>query len=130
MDFTATSGRASFAAGATTTTVSVPILGDTLDEVDETFTLQLSNPDSGINLVDTSAVGTVLDDDPEPGISVADASVSEGNNSVNLNFTVSLDAASGKTVTVNYQTQDGTAAAGSDYTATNGTLTINPGSGN
>ena len=127
VDFTATSGRASFAAGATTTTVSVPILGDTLDEVDETFTLQLSNPDSGINLADTSAVGTVLDDDPEPGISVANASVSEGNNSVSLNFTVSLDAASGKTVTVNYQTQDGTAAAGSDYTATNGTLTINPG---
>src|SRR5207248_1354133 len=39
---------------------------------------------------------------------------------------VTLDAASGQTITVDYATSDGSAAAGSDYTATSGTLTFNP----
>jgi len=42
-------------------------------------------------------------------------------------FTVTLSAASASTVTVNYATADGTATAGSDYLATSGTLTFNPG---
>ena len=40
---------------------------------------------------------------------------------------MTLSAASGQTVTVNYATANGTATAGSDYTATNETLTFNPG---
>jgi hypothetical protein len=43
-------------------------------------------------------------------------------------FTVKLSVPSTKDVTVNYGTQDGTATAGSDYTATSGTLTIKAGS--
>ena len=42
--------------------------------------------------------------------------------------TVNLSKASGSDVTVNYSTSDGTALAGSDYTATSGTLTIAAGS--
>ncbi|MFZ6820704.1 Calx-beta domain-containing protein, partial [Undibacterium sp. Ji22W] len=42
-------------------------------------------------------------------------------------FTVTLSAASGQTVSVGYNTSNGTATAGSDYTATSGTLTFNPG---
>jgi endoglucanase len=42
-------------------------------------------------------------------------------------FTVKLSAASATAVKVNYATVDGTAKAGSDYTAANGTLTFNPG---
>jgi hypothetical protein len=42
-------------------------------------------------------------------------------------FTVSLSAASDKTVSVNYATVDGTAVAGTDYTAKTGTLTFAPG---
>ena len=45
----------------------------------------------------------------------------EGGNAV---FTVTLSAVSGRDVTVNYATADGSAAAGSDYTAANGILTI------
>src|SRR5439155_6862973 len=43
-------------------------------------------------------------------------------------FTVILSTASGQTVTVNYSTADGTAAAGADYVAASGTLTFPPGS--
>src|SRR5262249_31346756 len=38
-----------------------------------------------------------------------------------------LDAASDQTVTIHYSTADNTATAGSDYTATSGTLTFAPG---
>ena len=42
-------------------------------------------------------------------------------------FTVTLSSSSSQTVTVGYATAAGTATAGSDYTATSGTLTFAPG---
>lgn len=42
-------------------------------------------------------------------------------------FTVTLSMAYDQAVSVSYQTENGTAQAGSDYTATNGTLTFSPG---
>ena len=42
-------------------------------------------------------------------------------------MTVALNAASGKTVSVNWATADGTANAPADYTADNGSLTFAPG---
>ncbi len=44
-----------------------------------------------------------------------------------VDFTVTLSAASTKTVTIAYATKDGTAHAGTNYTATSGTLTFAPG---
>ena len=60
-----------------------------------------------------------------PTLSVTDASVMEGNSGTqDLAFTVSLSAASTTPVTVAYATANGTATAGSDYTAATGTLTF------
>ena len=61
-----------------------------------------------------------------PAVSVSDATVQEADGAV-LEFTVSLGHASSRTVTVSYTTSDGTATAGSDYTAANGSLTFNAG---
>ena len=58
-------------------------------------------------------------------LSVADASAEES--SGEIAFAVSLSAASRDEVTVAYATTDGTALAGSDYTAAAGTLTFQPG---
>ena len=44
-DYTATSGSLTFAPGVVSQTVSVPVLGDTLNEFDETFAVNLTNPD-------------------------------------------------------------------------------------
>ena len=55
-------------------------------------------------------------------------SVAEGDaGTTPATFTVTLSAASGQTVTVNYATADNSAVAGSDYQSTSGTLTFNPG---
>lgn len=65
---------------------------------------------------------------PKPAVSVADASVAEGNSgATTLSFPVSLSAASKLPVTVSYATAGGTAAAGSDYQSASGTLTFAPG---
>ena len=58
-------------------------------------------------------------------VSVSDARGSEGSA---IEFEVTLNAANDcETVTVDYATADGTAMAGTDYTATSGTLTFGPG---
>ena len=58
-----------------------------------------------------------------PGLAVADAEVEEAAGAT-LAFAVTLSRAPSGTVTVGYATSDGTATAGSDYTATSGTLTF------
>jgi hypothetical protein len=126
-DFLARSGNLTFAPGETQKTVAVPINDDAVDENDETFLLELSAA-SGAGLLDAQGVGTILDDDPRPDLSISNPSVVEGDTGTRaLTFVVSLSAASGRPVTVSYQTNDGTAAQPADYTAKSGTLTFNPG---
>jgi hypothetical protein len=119
-----------FAPGETSKTVSVTVNGDALDEVDETFQVQLSTPTNAV-IQDAAGIATIPDDDPLPALSVADATVAEGTGtSRSLVFTVTLAPVSGRTVTVDYATADGTAVStGSsiDYTARNGTLSFSPG---
>ena len=63
-----------------------------------------------------------------PVVSINDVSAAEGNaGTTNFTFTVSLDAPAGQTSTVNYATADGTALAGSDYSAASGTVSFAPG---
>ncbi len=128
-DYTATSGTLTFTPGQLTQAVTVPVLGDTTIEPTETFVVNLSNP-TNATIGDGQGLGTILDNDtpPPPTVSIGDATVTEGNTgSVNAVFTVSLSAASAQSVTVQYATANGTATAGSDYTATSGTLTFTPG---
>ena len=68
---------------------------------------------------------TVHDDDA--GLRVDNATVREGPGA-RLSFVVRLDRTRERAVTVHYATSDGTAAAGQDYTAASGTLTIPAGS--
>ena len=59
-----------------------------------------------------------------PGLSVADAEVNEAAADAALAFAVTLDRAASGTVTVEYETGDGTATAPADYEETSGTLTF------
>jgi hypothetical protein len=65
---------------------------------------------------------------PLPTLSINDVSITEGDSGTKaLNFNVALSAATSATVKVDFATANGTATAGSDYVATSGTLTFNPG---
>src|SRR5262249_50023149 len=60
-----------------------------------------------------------------PTVSINDVTVTEGNTgAVSATFTLTLSAAYGQPVTVYYTTADGSATAGSDYTAWSGAVTI------
>ena len=59
-------------------------------------------------------------DTAEPALSIASATAAEDDG--RIEFAVTLDAASGETVTVDYATLDGTAKAGTDFAAASGTL--------
>ena len=119
-DYTATSGTLTFAPGETVKTVDVTVLGDTEDEDDETVTLRWTDW-AHVILVQYAATGTIVDDDEPPpaAVSIADAGADEGDA---IAFTVTLDRAvpGGLTVTPSYT--DGTATAGTDYTANAGAL--------
>ena len=64
-DYAAANGTLVFAAGQSRKTVSVAVLDDTHDEGAETLTLTLSNA-SGALIVDDTATGTIVNDDPMP----------------------------------------------------------------
>ncbi len=61
-DYSTASGTVTFAPGETTKPVTVQVVPDTVDEPNETFTVNLS-ASSGAGLVDPIGVGTILDDD-------------------------------------------------------------------
>ncbi len=125
LDFTYTNGTATIPAGKTYTTISIPIMGDTLVENNETFTVQLRNPSLNATLPTTKSqvVGTIYDDDT-PGIFINDVVKNEGNTGETaFVFQATLSPASSQPITISYQTIDGTAtASGGDIVATSGIL--------
>ena len=124
-DYTQTNNTLTFAPGVLTQTISVPVQGDLLDEADETFSVKLSNAVKA-TIAKTTGTATITDDDAPPSLSIADATVNEGDTSTTpLPFTVTLSAPSGLDVTVSYRTSDSTAVAPKDYVAAGPTtLTI------
>ena len=115
-----------FVDGQTSQTISVPIINDTLYEINETINLSLVSATIGNQ---GTAVLTIDDSGDRPTISFASSSqtVVEGFTSPqNLSYTVSLSNPSTRTITVQYATADGSALASSDYTTSTDTLTFNP----
>ncbi|NET91321.1 MAG: DUF4114 domain-containing protein [Kamptonema sp. SIO1D9] len=63
-DYQAINGTLTFSPGETSKTVIVEIIGDTESELDETLTLQLTNPSNAV-IEDNLGIGTIIDDDDE-----------------------------------------------------------------
>jgi hypothetical protein len=130
-DYATASGALTFEAGVLTRNVTVPIVGDLVDEPDETLFLNLSGA-ANATIGDGVGVGTILDDDAPPPVvptvSAGDATVLEGDDgTAALGFAVTLSASPASPVTVNYATgagADNPATAGIDYTTTAGVLTF------
>ncbi len=112
-DFAGAGGTASIPVGQTSATVTVMIVGDVTDELDEGFTVVLTPP-TGVtetNPGDFTGSGTIVDDDI-PVLSVADADVDEGTGpgSTTVEITMSLDQVPAEPVTLQASTSTGTAS--------------------
>ena len=111
-------------------TIQIFINDDSLNEPDETVNLTLSNPAGGVTFGSPAAATLTISDnnDPLPAISINDVSVVESNSgSVWAVFNVTLSPSSGRSVSLDYRTADGTAEGGSDYSPTGGIISFAPG---
>jgi hypothetical protein len=117
-------GNVYFAPGENTKLVSVDVTGDTTPEVDETFTVKLSEPVGGI-IAHATGRAVIADDD---GPSVRDIAVAEGNSgTTDATFTIRLAGPAVTPVAVGWATANGSALAGSDFTAASGTVRFDAG---
>jgi len=126
-DYTTSNGTVTFAPHQTQASFSVPIIDDTLDEDAETFTCTLSNPINATLGIPSVVTVTINDNDGPPTVQFATSTYTVAETAGSLTITAVLSTASGKQITVDYATANGTATAGSDYTSASGTLTFNPG---
>ena len=120
IDYNATSGVLTFAPGQTTQQVLVQTNEDNLFEDDETFFLRFDGV-LGATVQTPVVRATIIDNEQKSVVQVGDARVVEGNSGQTiLNFPVRLSDASPVAIAFRYETQNGTAMAGSDYVATSG----------
>jgi large repetitive protein len=127
-DYFANSGTVTFNPGEVSKQIIVQVVGDIDIESNETFSLNLSNPNNATIAGTGFALATITDNDT-PTITIATpVTITEANAGFTTAvFNVSLSAPSGNTVTVAYTTANGSAASPSDYTAQSGVLTFPPG---
>jgi len=133
-DFFDEAGQLTIAAGDTTGTIIVEADGDTGVEVDEAFTLELSNAQGAVfagGVETTTAQGIVQADDtltPRPSLLVDDVTMAEGNSgSRDAVFSVVLSRPAEEAITVDYTTVGDTAGTAADFTGASGSITFAPG---
>ena len=112
-DFAAGSGELVFAAGETSRTISVTILGDTVVEADETLSVVLGTA-SGATIEEGTATVTIENDDtavaPKPTVSIKSVSTTElDTGSKTVQVPITLSAPSTEPVTVTVKLAPGTA---------------------
>ena len=121
-DVTPATGTLVLPAGTTSLALPVAVQGDLVDEDNETFLVTLRNSDHAV-LDDPQALGTILDDDAPPSLSVTGTTVAEGNAGHTIALVrVSATAPAGRPIRVGYATASSTAVSGRDFLAASGTL--------
>ena len=133
-------GMLIFASGQQTQTIPVTIIGDTIYELSETFSISLISASAGsipptttspVQITSALGTGTINDNDTLTASINAPSPSSQfegdGPGSTPMNFTVSLNAqasAISQPVMITYDTAGSTATAGNDFATPIGTLTI------
>ena len=126
-DYNLSANTLTFNPGITSQSIIVQVLGDIIDEGDETFYVNLSNANHAM-ISDNQGIGTITDDDPTPTVAFNSVSSIGLESLSSADLQVDLSAVSGLEVTVDYVVT-GTATS-ADYTLANGTLIINVGDPN
>ncbi len=125
-DYTAVTNQTlTFAPGVTSQPATVPIINDNLNELNETVTLILENPNpAGTVIANSPATLIILDNDPQPSVKFKSDKYTVDESAGKVTLNVELSTASGREVTVKYATGGGSATPGVDYKSANGTLTF------
>ncbi len=126
-DYTVSGNAVTIVQGSVSNTINIGIIGDTIFEGDETFSVEISVYSGDVALGQSVATGTIEDDDEAPPdtplLEIANTSVDEGDNgTVMMTFSPTLSFAIATDVTFNYTTVDDSATAGEDYVAANNVL--------
>lgn len=128
LDFNETTGTLAFASGQTNATFGVRIRNDSVTESEEAARLTLSMQNAGTSLVEPSTARLVIvDDDPAPRVQFSRAEYSVAEGMAEAIVTIGLDHPASYEIAVNFATANGSAVAGGDYVATNGTAVFRPG---
>ena len=111
--FGATAGTVTFLAGATTASVSLTSIVDSIVEADETAQLTLTSG-AGYNVPSSSAIGTITNDDTDIAVSLMQASVKE-DGSDNLVFTFIRTGVTTGAVAAGFTLRGTASVAGFDF---------------
>lgn len=126
-DYVSAAGSLTFTPGTVSQNVVVNVKGDTTSEPNEFFFLQATSATNAA-IAYGRGIAIIVNDDSQPSLSIDNVVVREPDaGSADATFTVHLSAPSEETVTVDFATANGSATAGSDYTAVSGTLAFAPG---
>jgi Calx-beta domain len=118
--------------GETSKTIEIPITQDPDAEDPETLSLTLSNALPGASAIlgaPATAAITIADDDPAGLIDFTTLEYDVDETDGHATVTVERLGGVGGAVSVDYETSDGSATAGSDYASTTGTLNWAAGDG-
>ncbi|MGH9458726.1 MAG: Calx-beta domain-containing protein [Thermoanaerobaculia bacterium] len=126
-DYTRSGTSIVIPAGNASGSITLTAVDDALDEPDETIVVDINGVTNGTEATPQQVTATIADDEGAPALAIGDVAQAEGDSgTTGFVFTVTLTGSTAQIVTVDYATADGTAAAGSDYASTNGTLTFAP----
>jgi uncharacterized delta-60 repeat protein len=126
INYQAVSGTLTFSNGIATNTFTVPIINNSQITGDKTFSVVLSKPTAPGQLVPPSTQ-TVTITESNPGFQFSQSAYSVLKSGVQATITVNRTGATNSTASVDYQTANGTAMAGTNYVATSGTLVFTNG---
>jgi hypothetical protein len=130
-DYASNSGSLTFAGtNGETQSLTVQVVGETLVEGNETFTVALGAPSNGlVGVSDGSGLGTITNDDTAT-VSIANRTLAEGNaGTTAFGFTVTLAGSVQGGVSVPFSTANGTATQPADYASATGNAVFAGGNG-
>lgn len=129
-DYFSTNGVLTFAPGVRTQSFAVRVIGNLLNETNKTFAVNLSNP-TNLTIIKGQAIGTILNEDPYPYMSISDATIAKPSSGVsNITFNVRLSTPSGRPISVAYNTYEASAIENLDFVPAADVLTFAPGQTN
>ncbi len=117
-DYTLVTTTLTFAPGVTTLPVTLTVVDDNLDEIDEDVTLTLANATNLVVGTASTHMHTITDDDNPPTVAFDLISSTIGEAGTQVDLAVSLSGASGKDITVPFAVEASSTATGGgvDYT--------------